>query len=188
MEKCLTVRGGVCLKAIRQRKNAFAVLTGIGIILSALILACSSRIPEIPVRLLLAVSIPASVWLAVFWVREYRRLQAAMLIIENQILHIYTAVTSRGYNDAAKPENAETVEVFVSYFGILLDSKVIKFNQDKIFLKTVEIGRDFISLSYGTDRWIKNIRLLRSAISDEELENIIKQFRYETGIIPTVIN
>ena len=62
-----------------------------------------------------------------------------MLIIENQIPHLYRR-PNRGYNDAAKPENAETVEVFVSYFGILLDPKLL--DSIKIrFLKTVEIGR-----------------------------------------------
>ena len=176
------------MKAIRQRKNAFAVSTGIGVILSLLIFTCSSRVPEIPVRLLLAVSIPASVWLAFYWIQEYRKLKTAQLIVENQILHIHTAVMGSGYGDAAKPENAETVEVFISYFGVLLDTKIIRFNQDKIFLKAVEIGWDYISLFYGTDKWIKNIRLLRSAIGDEELEDIIKQFRDETGIVPVVIN
>lgn len=183
-----SVKGGVCLKAIRRRKNAFAVSTGVGIVLSLLIFAYSLRAPNIPIRLLLAASIPVSVWLSFFWIREHRRLQTAQLIVENQILRIPTAVISSGHGGAVKPENAEIVEVFVSYFGILLGSKVIKFNQDNIFLKAVEIGLDFISLSYGTDKWMRNIRLLRTVTSSEELENIIKQFRDETGIVPVVIN
>ncbi len=62
------------------------------------------------------------------------------------------------------------MEVFVSYFGILLDSKIIKFNQDGILLKAVEIGRDFISLTYGKGKQIRNTRLFHAEISSGELE------------------
>jgi hypothetical protein len=182
----LTVKGGVCLKAIIRRRNAFAVFTALGVTISVLIIICGIRIPEIPTRLLLAVSIPSSAWLAVYWIQEYRKLQTAQLIVENRILHICTASAGEGDGDTAKPENVENTEVFISYFGILLDTKIIRFNQDKIFLKAVEIGRDFISLSYGTDKRVQNIRFLRTVTSSEELENIVKQFRDETGIVPVI--
>ena len=75
--------------------------------------------------------------------------------------------------------------MIVSYFGILLGEKIIKFNQDGIRLRTVEIGADFISFTYGTEKRTQNIRLLRPAIDPATLEQISEKFRYETGITPT---
>jgi len=118
-----------------------------------------------------------------------RRLKEAQLIVENQILHIQFAVQSAW--DTTKEnefQSCEKVEVFVSYFGILLGSKVIKFNQDGIRLKAVEIGRDYISLDYGRDSDTQNIRLIHLRPDSAILEGIIEKFRYETGITPTITN
>ena len=176
------------MKAIRQRNYYFAASTGLGIMISVLILACGILMPEIQSWMLLTVTVVASGFMAGLWMREYKRLKTAWLIVENQILHICPAVISDRASDAAKPEDAENIEVFISYFGILLDSKIIKFNQDGILLKAVEIGRDFISLTYGTDKRIQNTRLLRAVIDNGELEKIVEKFRYETGIVPVIIN
>ena len=84
--------------------------------------------------------------------------------------------------------NDDPFEYIAAYFGILLDSKIIKFNQDGIRLKAVEIGCDFISLTYGTDKQVQNTRLLREAIDRGELKGIAEKFRYETGIVPVIID
>lgn len=176
------------MRAIRQRSYFFAASAGLGIMISVLILACGILTPEIQTQMLLTVTFAASGCLAGLWMREYRKLKTVRLIVENQILHIRPVVISDKACDTAKPEDAENIEVFVSYFGILLDSKIIKFNQDGILLKAVEIGRDFISLTYGTDKRIQNTRLLHATIDNGELEKIAEQFRYETGIVPVIIN
>ncbi|MGI5835755.1 MAG: hypothetical protein ACOX87_04580 [Chloroflexota bacterium] len=85
-------------------------------------------------------------------------------------------------------EKAESYDVFVSYFGILLGSRIVRFNQDGIFLKGVKIGRDSISLTYGTDKGTRITRFLHPEISQGELERIAERFRYETGIVPVTIN
>ena len=118
-----------------------------------------------------------------------QRLKAARLIIENQILHIQPAVLRK--RDSMKENEAEsyeTVEMFVSCFGILLGSKVIKFNQEGIRLKAVEIGRDYLSLDYGRDTDIRSIKLIHSRPCSDVLEGIIEKFRYETGITPTIVH
>lgn len=92
-------------------------------------------------------------------------------------MHIRAAVISDGVDD---------IDVFVSYFGILLESRVIKFNQEGTFLKAVEIGPDYISLTYGTDKRVQSTRLLHAAIDDEEVERIAERFRHETGIVPVI--
>lgn len=116
-----------------------------------------------------------------------QRLIAARLIVENQILHIQPAVLrERDSMKENEAESCETVEMFVSCFGILLGSKVIKFNQKGIRLKAVEIGRDYLSLDYGRDTDFRNIRLIHSRPDSAVLAGIIEKFRYETGITPTI--
>ncbi|MDD3261940.1 MAG: hypothetical protein AAGU32_03370 [Bacillota bacterium] len=116
-----------------------------------------------------------------------QRLTAARLIVENQILHIQPAVLrERDSMEESEAASCETVEMFVSCFGILLGSKVVKFNQEGIRLKAVEIGWDYLSLDYGRDMDIRNIRLIHSSPDSAVLAGIIEKFRYETGITPTI--
>lgn len=143
---------------------------------------------EIRVQILLASVIIASGISAGFWIREIGKLKIARLIAENPILHISTAAISDISAEASQPENIENTEVFVSYFGILLDEKIIKFNQDGVRLRAVEIGTDFISFTYGTKKRTQYIRLLRPAIDPAAMEKICERFRYETGIAPTLLS
>ncbi len=176
------------MKAIRQRTYILALAAGIGMVVSALILACSGSAPAIQTRMLLIVSLPASACMATLWAREHRKLKVAQLIVENQMLSIRTATICDKAGDSPGPENIEGIEVFVSYFGILLDSRVIRFNQEGIFLKTVEIGSDSISFTYGTDKRVQSTRLIHAAIGGKEVERIAERFRHETGIIPVIID
>ena len=134
-----------------------------------------------------AMALSAGLIAAFLFFTMNQRLTAARLIVENQILHIQPAVLRE--RDSVKEsdvESCETVEMFVSCFGILLGSKIIKFNQEGIRLKAVEIGRDYLSLDYGRDTDISNIRLIHSRPDSAVLADIIEKFRYETGITPTI--
>lgn len=128
--------------------------------------------------------------LAIFLLFTLRkRLTAARLIVENQILHIQPAVQcQRDSMKKSEAESCEAVDMYVSCFGILLGTKVIKFNQEGIQLRAVEIGKDYLSLDYGRDRDIYNIRLIHARPDSTILESIIEKFRYETGITPTITN
>lgn len=174
------------MKKIRQRNLFFAAAAGLGILVSILVFVSGLLAPEIQTGTILAITLAASGCSAGLWLGEYKKLKMAHLIVGNQILHIRPAVISAG--DAEEPEDAGSIEVFVSYFGILLDSKIIKFTYDGIRLKAVEFGRDFISLTYGTDKRVQNIRLLCEVVDRNELEEIVEKFRYETGIVPVIIN
>lgn len=174
------------MNEIMKRKNIFATFTGLGFAVSFSIVVCGTFIPDIQIWMLLPVSFLASVCSAVFWIREYKKLQTARLIAENQILRISTAVISDEAGDTEKPESTENIEAIISYFGILLGSKIIKFNQNGILLKAVEIGRDYISLSYGTDKRLQRSRLLNTTLNEDELKNITERFRDETGIVPVI--
>ena len=93
-----------------------------------------------------------------------------------------------GQHEKSEAESCEAVDMYVSCFGILLGTKVIKFNQKGIQLRAVEIGKDYLSLDYGRDRDIYNIRLIHARPDSTILESIIEKFRYETGITPTITN
>lgn len=118
-------------------------------------------------------------------IREYREFKAARLVLENRILYIQPAVIDNADTEETNLFS-ESIEVFVSCFGILLGAKIIKFNQKDIRLKAVEIGLDYISLEYGTAMHTKKIKLLHARPDSTVLAGIIEKFRYETGIVPVV--
>lgn len=134
-------------------------------------------------RLWLFLPLSVSTLAAVFIFLEYSRLKTSKLIIENQILHICPAVIE---GRDAMGSSVESMEVFVSCFGILLGSNIIKFNQEGIRLKSVEIGRHYLSIDYGTDVDIQSIRLLYARPDCATIAGIIEKFRYETGVVPCV--
>ena len=175
------------MKAIKRRNSILAALTGSVFLAGALLLVFEGSVSEIRGQVLLTVVAMASAVAAGLWLWALSKLKIAQLIVENPILHIRTAVISALPAEAAQPAEPENSEVIISYFGILLDEKIIKFNQDGIRLRSVEIGGDFISFTYGTQKRTQNIRLLRPAINPAELEKIAEKFRYETGITPTLL-
>ena len=175
------------MKAIRKKSYIFVAFTGFFVLTGVMLLVFGGAVSEIRVQILLASVIIASGISAGFWIREIGKLKIARLIVENPILHIRTAVISDISGEAAQRLDTENTEVFISYFGILLDEKTIKFNQDGIRLKAVEIGNDFISFTYGTEKRTQYIRLLRPAIDPAAMEKVCERFRYETGITPTLL-
>jgi hypothetical protein len=109
------------------------------------------------------------------------------LIIENKIIYIEVAEIRQKSDDGSSFIMLGGLEVYISCFGILLGSRVIRFNINGINLKEVEIGNGFISLVYGNDKKIQNIKLLHGVIEKAELQYIVEGFRHETGIIPIVV-
>jgi len=173
------------LRHIRLRTYVFGFISALGAITCALLISFGVVSAGASAYLLLAVMFSASVTSAILSICEFRKLNIARLITENPILNIRTAVIRDLSNETGRTKHADS-EAFVSYFGILLDSKLIKFNQDGIRLLAVEFGPDNISLTYGTGNRIQSTRLLRPAISHEEINVIVEKFRYETGIVPDI--
>ena len=117
-----------------------------------------------------------------------KKLLSAQLIVENTILHIEPAVL-HGRDEKAEDNPCETVGMYVSVFGILLGGEIITWGQDggrDDRLKAVEIGRDYLSIDYGTKGEVQNIRLLYARPDSDSLAGIVEKFRYETGIVPVV--
>ena len=126
---------------------------------------------------------------ALFFIAR-KNLKSAQLIVENTILRIRPAVLQeRDGGNEDEDDLSETFEMFVSVFGILLGDKIIKWGQDGGLdgrLIAVKIGRDYISIDYGTREETQNIRLLYSRPGDDELAVIIEKLRYETGVVPVI--
>ena len=176
------------MRAIRQRVWFCGILTGFSMAACILIFFLNFLSAEIQTQQFLLATSLMSGLLACLWVREYKRLKIAQLIVENQILYIQSAVINDCTYDIAESEVIGGIEVFISNFGILLDSNIIKFNQGDVRLKAVKIGRDFISLAYGTDKRMQITRLLSTPIGERELADIVEKFRYETGVMPELID
>ena len=122
-----------------------------------------------------------------FTARE--KLMTAKVIADSAVICIQPAVIY-GQTKEEKEEEEELREnfgIYVSSFGILLGTKVIKFNQNGIWLRNVEIGRDYISFGYGAKyEALQTIRLLYSRPGEDELAGIIENFRKETGVVPII--
>jgi|GEM_PF-3283142 len=119
-----------------------------------------------------------------------KNISAAQAIIDSAVIHLPTAVmyshANEGNGDGEKPR--EDFGVYVSSFGILMDAKVVRFNQGGIWLREVEIGRDYIFFFYGAnDAAPEKIRLFYSKPGEDELAAIIENFRKDTGVVPVVM-
>lgn len=181
----LLLKEVVILKSIRQKLYVYVGITAFGCLLLVFMITGSLTRMEMGLVPVMLIAVFDIVWSGVSF-REYKRLKDAQLIIENRILNICPVISDQ--NDRrVSGIPAENLEVFISCFGILFDSRIIKFSQEGIRLKSVDIGRDFITLTYGDDRQIRSTRLLRPEIDSSEMIGIVEKFRYETGIIPTII-
>ncbi|MDF2484119.1 MAG: hypothetical protein K0R46_287 [Herbinix sp.] len=121
---------------------------------------------------------------------SYKKIMTAKLIIENRIMHIRQAQIIDEKNCAFRLNKKlrPDIEVFVSCFGILVDSKIVKFNLDGVTLKSVELSDRYITLTYGTESRSEKIRILHETLTIQEMIRITESFRYETGVTPVLVD
>lgn len=176
------------MTAIRKKVRLFALVAGFGtaMCICLFIISISEFYFKAYTWPLLYVSIPMTLISTIILIQEYKNLKIAEVIIENQILHIQSAYSLIEDSGETTSSFMERMDIFISNFGILLDSKIIKYNQGSVQLKAVEIGQGFISLVYGTEKRMQKTWLLCLYMDDRELADIIEKFRYETGVVPTI--
>jgi len=171
------------MKTIKKRFVFLVMGSGVGV--CTILFVVLRQVHEEHSYTLLTTALVMMVLLFTFLVRDYRSYQAARLIVENKIMQILIATIEEGIQtgqDGTSP--IRRIEVVISCFGILLDSRVIKFNVNKICLHNVEIGRESISFTYGKAQWTRRICILHGVIDRQELQDYIDRFRYETGVVP----
>jgi len=177
------------LKAIQQRVFILSALSCIGILISILLFVKNTPVFQIDWNSFVVFVFPLSVLLLGLSIGEYKKCIFAKLIMENKIIHIQAAkIEQKSKNISISTAPIWGTEIFISCFGILIGSRVIKFNIDRIHLKKVEIGNDFICIVYSKNENNNTIRLLHGIMEKQELLSIINKFRHETGIIPTVVD
>ncbi len=173
--------------AIRRKIYAYAALTAYVLMLSTLFILLEIR-HSFNMYFVIGFLLISNTVLAGLWVIIYRKHKAARLIKENTILVICSCIFSSFSQESAKPDDIKNEEILISYFGILFTNNIIRFNQNGILLKAVEIGPDYLSFTYGKERLIKNIKLLRPQISKEKLDELVNKIRFEMGIDAKLIN
>lgn len=177
------------MKLIQHRLIFLATLCIIGLSLSLIIYVNDFVIFRIDMFGFYALLILTSGLLVILLMREFGAYRIAKLIIENKIMSIEAAeINKRSYDASENILKIDSLEFFISCFGILLGSRVIKFNIDGVRLKKIEIGNDLICLAYGTTNSIKYIKLIHGVIDKNELKIIVERFRYETGIVPIIVD
>lgn len=179
------MKGGFNLRTIKLKIVIFAVISCLGILLTLLLLIKSNyvlnNINSLAIKIVLTITF-ISIGLFIY---EYEKYKIAKLILENKILHIQSAKIEEEI--MGKRTNSllfDGLEVYISCFGILLDSKVIKFNIDKINLKKVVVDSKYIYFTYGVNRF-KSIKILHGNMNSSDLHEFVERFSYETGIRPT---
>ena len=118
--------------------------------------------------------------------RQLQRLSTASLIMENSILTVPVVTVWSNSDSSSLPKRKKSTLMVVSCFGILSGNEVYKFNCDGIRLLAVEINRESMFLTFGTEEKERHIKLLHGLSNKEDIRLIAEKFRYETGVIPVV--
>ncbi len=119
---------------------------------------------------------------------SYKKIMMAKLILDNGIIHLKETrviLSNAGNEYQTKDTVAETI---VSCFGLLLGTKIIKYNQDHINLKSVELSEKYMTLVYESKYGSKKIRIHHAPMTVPERIRISETFRYETGVKPVLVD
>lgn len=114
------------------------------------------------------------------------KMSQADLIVKNQIMHIQTVVLEQlmagGKVSREGFQRSRMIDISISCFGILLDTRVIPFNQNGIRLNSIVLTNDCISVAYEKKQKTFRIRILHKWMDRKELDEVAEKFRYETGV------
>lgn len=162
------------MKAIRKRRNGYATLFAIGVILAAWF---TVKLMRAPAFVFGAINIA----LLMLLVRQNRLLNYAGLIWDNRILAVPSAVLSTA-NGKKKRDVEETV---VSTFGILTGGKLYKWGCDGVRgvrLSAIEIDRAWISLTFGDGTETMRMELLHGMDNEKAVLDVKQKLWHETGV------
>ncbi len=173
--------------AIRRKIYVYTTLTAFVFLFSALFILLEIR-HSTNMQMAIGFMLTSSAALAGLWVNVYMKYKAAKLIKENTIMEVCSCIYSDYSHEPVKSDDIKNEKTLISYFGILFANNIIRFNQNGIQLKAVEIGPDYLSFTYGKEKHIKNIKLLRPKVEQENLNEFVRRIYFETGIIVKLIN
>lgn len=162
------------MKAIRKRRNGYAVLFAMGVFLTAWF---SVKLMTETVFVFGTVSIAFLMLL----VRQSCLLHEANLIWDNRILTVPSAVISM----SGGKEKKDVDETVVSTFGILIGTKIYKWGMDGVRgvrLNAIEIDRSRIYLTFGDGVVTLQVELLHGMDNEQEVADVKQKLWRETGL------
>ncbi len=168
------------MEGIKQRLSFYFILLVTSFVF--LITFYARMIEHSKISIVIVFAIFLLVFLIVFtlFLSEYRNYRYALLIVENKIFDIQAAVDDCFSNNS--------IEFIISCFGILVGTKIIRFNVEGIQLKEVVISNKVISITYEKDNKRRNIKLLHGIAEKAKVKEISEKFQFETGINPFILD
>jgi len=162
------------MKLIRKRRNVYVLL----------FIASISLAVWFGVAFILEVVFPIGAISLVFFlllVRQSRLLYDATLIWDNRILAVPSALIST----VGSLRQSDTEETVVSTFGILIGSEIYRWGLDGVHgvrLKTIEIDRVWIYLTFGNEIKTLRVKLLHGMNDKQEVMTVKEKLFCETGV------
>ena len=161
------------MKAIKKRRNRYAMLSVAFILLTVLF---SVTRKTAAATFCGALSTAALILLY----RQSRLLGAAMVICDSRILTVPPSAVT-----AANGPNPKQAEDIVSTFGLLLGSRVYPWGCEGVYgvrLREVQIDSERICLSFGKKGDMLRVELLHGLTDDQSARKIAQKIWQETGV------
>ena len=168
------------MKLIRNRRNAYALLLAVSILLAVWI---GSRFLLEAAFALGAIS----AIILMLLVRQSLLLYDATLICDNQILAVPSAIISMSGCQSKK----DTTETIVSTFGILIGYKLYRWGLNGVNgtrLYAASIDQERMHLTFGNTASTIKAELLHGMTKKQEVLDTAQKLLYETGITAEIID
>lgn len=110
---------------------------------------------------------------------EQKKFRLAKLIIDNNIAFIENVCIKHTHKNERKTEK---IGVYISCFGVMDGSKIIKYNMDGIILKSIVIDNRSICLIREKDHNETILNVPYGNMAKNELLDFARRFEYETGV------
>ena len=171
----LIVEGAmVKMKAIRKRHTCFVLLFVASLSLAVWVGTTKTAQTAFVIGAISAVSL-------ILLVRQNRLLQSAILIWDNRIIVVPSALITT----KAGREELNSEEIVVSTFGILIGSKVYRWGTDGIHgvkLHSAFIDMEHLCLTFGDAAQTMQIELLHGIRQKESMLDAAQKLLHETGV------
>ena len=166
------------MKAIKNRRNRYAALSVVAILLTVLFIVTQKPEAAIACGGLTAVAL-------ILLYRQSRFFYVASVIVDSRILAVPSSVITikKGINETAQEE------AIVSTFGLLLGDKVYKWGWDGVYgtrLREVRIDKEHICLSFGDDGKMLRVELLHGLTDKQSVLEFTRKLWHETGVQPEI--
>ncbi|MCD4712733.1 MAG: hypothetical protein K8R73_05560 [Clostridiales bacterium] len=110
---------------------------------------------------------------------EYKKFRLAKLIVDNNIAFIENICIK---NTHRIEKETKRIGVYISCFGVMNGSQIIKYNMDGIILKSIVIDNNSICLTREKDDNEIILKVSYGCMAKTDLLDFARHFEYETGV------